>query len=231
MRVWAIWSRSRYVCFGLVAIALALASVCVATVARVPVQQDTFGADLHTAYGVCPPYFANSSAITTCWVVLVAYESVLLILTLAKAIDLYRLGTGGTSNLVNIFFADGLSYNGFILGYSTANIIVRYKTSPSEYINLLTSLQPVVHSVLTSRMMLHLKRNAIIGSESSHLPTTQSTRIRFGPPPDAGQSSSTESDNIDSSLEDSIPEIDHARSWFGEALRNPSEQDSGQDSN
>ncbi|KAG7092745.1 hypothetical protein E1B28_009072 [Marasmius oreades] len=203
MRVWAIWSRSRFVCFGLTAIALALASLCVATVARVPVQEDTFGTDLHSAYGVCPPYFANSSAITTCWVVLVAYESVLLILTLAKAIDLYRHRTGGTSSLINIFFVDGLSYNGFILASSTANIIVRYKTTPSEYINLLTSLQPVVHSVLTSRMMLHLKQDAVKSSESNHLPSTQlQFAARPGQPP-------TESS------------LDHARSWFGEALQHP----------
>ncbi|KAF9262941.1 hypothetical protein L218DRAFT_866292 [Marasmius fiardii PR-910] len=204
MRVLAIWQRNRYVWFGLVAVNLSLSSVCVVSIAKVPAQQDVFGEDLHSTYGVCPPYFASSSAINTCFLVLVAYESVLLTLTLVKAIDMYRHLQVGTSGFIDIFFVDGLSYNGFILAGSTANIIVRYKTAPTEYINLLTSLQPVFHSVLTSRMMLHLKQNAIM--------TRQNSMRSFVIPYRHGCALSEAGDCTP------IP-VDHGTSWFRDGLR------------
>ncbi|KAL0580691.1 hypothetical protein V5O48_001332 [Marasmius crinis-equi] len=160
MRVWVIWARSRYISYALAATTIGLASVSIVTISTVPVSQDTFGADLNVTYGVCPPYFAgpNAGAITTCYMVL-EFDAVLLVLTLIKAIDLYREWwklylsrnehcscdlneghlTGGTSNMINVFFADGLSYNAMILACSAANIIVRYRTAGTEYINLLAS--------------------------------------------------------------------------------------------
>ncbi|KAL0580692.1 hypothetical protein V5O48_001333 [Marasmius crinis-equi] len=226
MRVWAIWARSRYICYGLLMLTIAFASLCIVTIAKVPVSQDTFGADLNAAYGVCPPYFAGSNAITTCYVVLVSYESVLLTLTLAKAISLYRHLAGGTSNFVNIFFKDGLSYNGMILACSTANIIVRYRTAGTEYINLLTAFQPVIHSVLTSRMMLHLKQDAINNNSTSRR-TNQlpSTHLRFAVAPQRPRGQPP-SDSLDDSLfDDSLPSVDHARSWFGEEMRGPESEE------
>ncbi|KAG7088091.1 hypothetical protein E1B28_012117 [Marasmius oreades] len=228
MRVWAIWKRSRYVCFGLVATYLALSSVSIASIVKVPAQQDTFGADLHSAYGVCPPYFAHSKAIDTCFLALVAYESVLLALTLVKAIDMYRYVDVGTSSFIDIFFVDGQypndhcsvhfdtdldadssqdSYNGYILAGSTANIIVRYKTTPNEYINLLISLQPVFDSVLISRMMLHLKQNVVKSRQNDLLSIHSSMPSRYG-----GTTSET------GSIFD-VSNFDHARSWFGNGLR------------
>ncbi|KAK1218704.1 hypothetical protein PQX77_018603 [Marasmius sp. AFHP31] len=88
--------------------------------------------------------------------------------------------------------------------------------------------QPVIHSVLTSRMMLHLKRDAIVNNSTQrtqHGPSNMhSTRLRFAPR-QPGQPS-TESD--DSLFDDSLPSIDHARSWFGEALR-PAEPEPDQE--
>ncbi|EEB90636.1 hypothetical protein MPER_11130, partial [Moniliophthora perniciosa FA553] len=73
-----------------------------------------FGEALYEAYGVCPPYFASSNALSVAYMILVAYETLLLILTLIKAIGHWR--QPGSSSFINVFFADGLSYNCFILG-------------------------------------------------------------------------------------------------------------------
>ncbi|ESK85147.1 hypothetical protein Moror_3579 [Moniliophthora roreri MCA 2997] len=158
LRVSALWSGNRKVIFLLVLAVVATSSVSISQIAQVHVAQNTFGEDMNRVYGVCPPYFASSNAMTVCYMILVSYETLIFTLTVIKAVEHYR--QPGRSSFIDIFFADGLSYNVFILACSVANIIVRYKTT-SEYINLFTSLQPVIHSVLTSRMMLHLKQSAI----------------------------------------------------------------------
>ncbi|EEB98485.1 hypothetical protein MPER_01995 [Moniliophthora perniciosa FA553] len=208
MRVYAIWHGNRKVALFSLAVAASLASIAISRVAKVEVTQNPFGEDLYTVYGVCPPYFAGSNALSVCYMVLVSYETVILTLTLIKAAGHYR--QPGSSSFINVFFTDGLSYNFFILACSVANIIVRYKTS-SEFINLLTSLQPVIHSVLTSRMMLHLKQSAI--SSSSQLPSTRG-HMRFARSPRHQQDSGETDDTLDTLDYTGIDVIDHSRSWF-----------------
>ncbi|ESK86743.1 hypothetical protein Moror_15192 [Moniliophthora roreri MCA 2997] len=228
LRVMAIWARNRKVAISLVVIFIGLVLVAVVTVARVQVGQNPFGEALYGAYGVCPPYFAGSNALSVAYMVLVAYETVLLILTLIKAIGHWR--EPGSSSFINVFFADGLSYNCFILASSTANIIIRYQ-APSDYINLLAPLQPVLHSILTGRMMLHLRQDAVL---AGHLDTSHTrTGLDFAPTPQAGSSliqtsgvEFTEAISFeigtltDVDLSDSETRVDHrphhSRSWFGE---------------
>ncbi|ESK85144.1 hypothetical protein Moror_3576 [Moniliophthora roreri MCA 2997] len=208
MRVYAIWHGNRKVTLLLLAVAASLASIAISRVAKVEVTQNPFGEDLHTVYGVCPPYFAGSNTLSVCYMVLVSYETVILTLTLIKAAGHYH--QPGSSSFINLFFTDGLSYNFFILACSVANIIVRYKTS-SEFVNLLTSLQPVIHSVLTSRMMLHLKQSAV--STSSQLPSTRGS-LRFARNPRRQQDSGETDDTLDTVDYTGVDVIDHSSSWF-----------------
>ncbi|KAK7034026.1 hypothetical protein VNI00_012457 [Paramarasmius palmivorus] len=231
VRVWAIWNGNRKVKVFLFAVAASLASVAISKIAKVEVAQNTFGEDLHTVYGVCPPYFASTNALSVCYMVLVSYESVILTLTVIKAAGHYG---AGTSSFIRIFFRDGISYNFFILACSVANIIVRYKTT-SEFVNLLTSMQPVIHSVLTSRMLLHLRqvifeffyhsslilmdlsaaRRQSAAVSASQLPTTRGS-LRFAANANARRGRHQASDDTDDILDtlDYTNDIDHARSWF-----------------
>lgn len=209
IRVWAIWNGNRKVKVFLFAVAASLASVAISKIAKVEVAQNIFGEDLHTVYGVCPPYFASTNALSVCYMVLVSYESVILTLTVIKAAGHYG---SGTSSFIKIFFRDGISYNFFILACSVANIIVRYKTT-SEFVNLLTSMQPVIHSVLTSRMLLHLRQSAAVSA--SQLPTTRGS-LRFAANANARRGRHQASDDTDDILDtlDYTNDIDHGRSWF-----------------
>ncbi|KAI3614430.1 hypothetical protein WG66_009789 [Moniliophthora roreri] len=199
MRVYAIWHGNRKVTLLLLAVAASLASIAISRVAKVEVTQNPFGEDLHTVYGVCPPYFAGSNTLSVCYMVLVSYETVILTLTLIKAAGHYH--QPGSSSFINLFFTDACS---------VANIIVRYKTS-SEFVNLLTSLQPVIHSVLTSRMMLHLKQSAV--STSSQLPSTRGS-LRFARNPRRQQDSGETDDTLDTVDYTGVDVIDHSSSWF-----------------
>ncbi|KAK7034019.1 hypothetical protein VNI00_012450 [Paramarasmius palmivorus] len=226
LRVTAIWARNRKIAISLVTIFVGLVIVAVAMVATVHVGQNPFGEALYQAYGVCPPYFAGTNALSVAYMALVAYETLLLGLTLIKAIGHWR--EPGSSSFINVFFADGISYNCFILASSTANIIIRYR-APSDYINFLAPLQPVLHSILTGRMMIHLRREAVFAERTATLDTR--TGLNFASTPRNGsapiQTSGiefTEAINFDDT--ETFTDFDvesrvdyrrtHARSWFGE---------------
>ncbi|KAK7049377.1 hypothetical protein VNI00_005978 [Paramarasmius palmivorus] len=176
---------------------------------------------------------------TTSWITLASYEIVILALTVFKAIEHCgysdytsksssdQVGLSldrqpGRSSFINIFYADGLSYNFFILGEtsplhswdvfslpvpacSIANIVVRYKAT-SEYINLLTSLQPVIHSVLTSRMMLHLRQSSV-----QNISAWRPSSIRFAEGPIGEDRDNGAEGQIDAQMD--------ARSWFTEDVQ------------
>ncbi|KAF9264057.1 hypothetical protein L218DRAFT_247531 [Marasmius fiardii PR-910] len=166
LRVWALWGRSRKVA---ICLAVTLALIFAAGLYKVILIRETQGA-FETYYyrisgGQCPPQLSgengvsNGSTITLGFIMIAVYELVVLILTLIKASGQGWLGSHGSgSRFINGFLSQGVAYNCLILAVSMANVIVRYKLS-SAYVNLLILLQPVLHSVLTSRMMLYLRKN------------------------------------------------------------------------
>ncbi|KAI3595142.1 hypothetical protein WG66_009378 [Moniliophthora roreri] len=164
LRVMAIWARNRKVAISLVVIFIGLVLVAVVTVARVQVGQNPFGEALYGAYGVCPPYFAGSNALSVAYMVLVAYETVLLILTLIKAIGHWR--EPGSSSFINVFFADGLSYNCFILGTSfqsaslDSGLTFWYSKLHREYNNSIPGTVGLYQppGAVTTRTALHTHR-------------------------------------------------------------------------
>ncbi|ESK87349.1 hypothetical protein Moror_11720, partial [Moniliophthora roreri MCA 2997] len=105
LRVIAIWARDRKVATSLAVIFTGLVLGAVVAVARVRVEKNPFGEALYATYGVCPPVFASSHALSVAHIALVAYEIVLLVLTLIKAIGHWR--EPGSSSFINVFFADG----------------------------------------------------------------------------------------------------------------------------
>uniref|UniRef100_A0A0W0G590 DUF6533 domain-containing protein n=1 Tax=Moniliophthora roreri TaxID=221103 RepID=A0A0W0G590_MONRR len=104
LRVIAIWARDRKVATSLAVIFTGLVLGAVVAVARVRVEKNPFGEALYATYGVCPPVFASSHALSVAHIALVAYEIVLLVLTLIKAIGHWR--EPGSSSFINVFFAD-----------------------------------------------------------------------------------------------------------------------------
>ncbi|KAK7034025.1 hypothetical protein VNI00_012456 [Paramarasmius palmivorus] len=207
LRVSALWGNDRKVIAFLIMSVTAASSIAVSQIGRVHVAQNTFGEDLYATYGICPPYFANSNAMTTCYVVLVSYETVILTLTVIKAIehckvhlplseqpqlkpqviqivnpDVRRSLTSFSQMVYHITSSFSVRQplsarerlSSLLTACSITNIVVRYRTT-LEYVNLFTSLQPVIHSVLTSRMMLHLK-----GAAKNAPSTWQNSTLRFG---------------------------------------------------
>ncbi|THV06149.1 hypothetical protein K435DRAFT_789586 [Dendrothele bispora CBS 962.96] len=98
---------------------------------------------------------------------------VILALTVLKA---RRHGQSGSHTFIFKFFLYGLTYNIIALASSAANIIVRSAVSEGS---LFIGLQAAMHSILTSRMILHIRQQM-----DAALPTTQfSQSLHFASEP------------------------------------------------
>ncbi|KAJ3733642.1 hypothetical protein DFJ43DRAFT_1138014 [Lentinula guzmanii] len=79
-----------------------------------------------------------------CWVILVVYEAVLLILMLIQ----YRR----QFSLTRVVYRDGITY--YIILFSTILLL------PHDLQNLFTPPQRVIHTILTSRVVLHMRKQS-----------------------------------------------------------------------
>ncbi|KIM35953.1 hypothetical protein M413DRAFT_32088 [Hebeloma cylindrosporum] len=172
LRTWAMWNRNK----RLSIILPILYNLCWASglivLLRV-VNSSTckpefllFLAESKSFLGVgAPPYpgfkgcFLTDSNedIVFLWALLITWDALLLMLMLVPAIRTYR--DGGNSTLMKTVHCEGVMYYLYLFVLSCINIIV-VKTLPQQFQLLLSPVERVVHSMLTSRVLLHIRAQA-----------------------------------------------------------------------
>ncbi|KAG7089069.1 hypothetical protein E1B28_010779 [Marasmius oreades] len=161
LRVWAVWERSTPVAIGLVVYFLACWVPCYVFLAQFLSAME---------FAVLPfPNFrgcfisGGSHVLYLCWVLLMVYDTGTLIMILIPGISAYR--RGGRSELVKTVYRDGVVYYALIFLISTINVII-VLTLPADLVHLLSSFERVLHSLLTSRAILHIRQVAL--GQSTH---------------------------------------------------------------
>ncbi|KAK1218553.1 hypothetical protein PQX77_018769 [Marasmius sp. AFHP31] len=184
LRTWALWDRNKKVGLCIALTAFVLLAIDFQAILLTDQTETGFGIEFYRQTRICPPRYDGmggvfgSNALSTGLMLIVVYESVVLVLTLIQA---YRHGCyrrrGSSSRFVDSFISQGVAYNCLILGkyrttrafplkilnsdaplvWSTTNIICRYKLPPG-YEDILVVFQPTLHAVLVSRMLLHLRK-------------------------------------------------------------------------
>uniref|UniRef100_A0A0W0FSL9 DUF6533 domain-containing protein n=1 Tax=Moniliophthora roreri TaxID=221103 RepID=A0A0W0FSL9_MONRR len=91
-----------------------------------------------------------------CWVLLMVYEAGQ---SSHSDGNLLREEPGGRSALSKIVYRDGILYFVYLFGLSLTNVVV-ILTAPGILIDLLGPLERVMYSVLTSRVILHIREHA-----------------------------------------------------------------------
>ncbi|KAJ8079151.1 hypothetical protein PM082_013439 [Marasmius tenuissimus] len=179
LRAWVLWDRSKKVALCLALTILMLVAIGFHKIATIQAAQTAFSIEYYNLSGRCPPEFSGmdgdsgNNALSTGFMLIVVYESVVLVLTLIRAyqqgceqnqrfrsyiFQAFR-GRWSGSRFMDSFISQGVAYNCIILVWSTANIICRYKLSLA-YVNVLVDLQLVMHAILVSRMLLHLRKQS-----------------------------------------------------------------------
>ncbi|TFK62649.1 hypothetical protein BDN72DRAFT_903058 [Pluteus cervinus] len=93
-----------------------------------------------------------------CWTFLTMCDAGLLILTVIPGFRAYKSGVR-QSTITQVVYRDGALYYLYIVALSAVNLAVILKL-PENYATSLTSIERVAYSVLTSRVVLHIREQA-----------------------------------------------------------------------
>jgi len=176
MRTWAVWQSSPRI----LAVLIILAIVCAAPAIAV-IQRDMFTTVVvptATTWSSMQQCRVPISAVKRAWVVpyigIMVFEVVVLVLTLYKVIRCYRVQVVPTpkSKLLEALWIDGIMYFVFMLLLGILNVVLALHVSDSQLRVGFTLLQTTIHSILSTRIVLHTGRVMRKGDVDSQLPTT-----------------------------------------------------------
>ncbi|KAG1776618.1 hypothetical protein EV702DRAFT_1279156 [Suillus placidus] len=149
IRTWAFWKKSRKALIGLLTFSVVTTITAVAVNVNpnhqlIPGGQSTPGC-----------YFESSRNAAGVYCILAIFECGILILTAYKRFHDYR---ESQNSIVTTVYGGSMLYMLCIITITVTNAIID-AVSPFGYSNMFDTLQLVVHSVLASRILFHLRSN------------------------------------------------------------------------
>ncbi|KAL4256585.1 hypothetical protein AB1N83_010358 [Pleurotus pulmonarius] len=188
IRVWALWHRRMWL-----AVYSAFAAVANATIALVDVvkavESVTYVSDSGSiesaSYPRCLTVNEGGRSTYVAYIVLVLHGAFVFLLMVTVWYKSFHHSVH-FSAMMYTFYTDGVVYFAAILAISIANMIFNL-TQPPEYMNFLLPTQAAMHSVLSTRMLLNLRRsaqsdlrgvNSILDPDIGHR-VTNISRLRF----------------------------------------------------
>ncbi|KAF9260250.1 hypothetical protein L218DRAFT_962860 [Marasmius fiardii PR-910] len=172
LRVWTVWERSFPAGIALMTFFLSC---------WVP-GYVFLGKFLSAMEFASPPFFfrgcfvvGGSDILYLCWVLMIVYEAGTLIMILIPGVRVYR--RGGRTELIVTVYRDGIIYYVLILLLSMINVVV-IRTLP-YFVLLLNSLVRVLHSLLASRAILHIRQIGLQDSTHQTMSQNHSYEVRM----------------------------------------------------
>ncbi|KAG7089134.1 hypothetical protein E1B28_010842 [Marasmius oreades] len=169
LRVWAVWKRSIPVGIGLSVWFLGCWIPCFVFLGKFLGAME-FAIAPFTKFRGCF-ISGGSNILYVCWVLLMIYDAGTLVMILIPGVGAFR--RGGRSELVRTVYRDGVIYYALIFLMSTLNVII-VLTLPPDLVYLLSTFERVLHSLLTSRAVLHIRQIAL---HSTYPETTPSHEL------------------------------------------------------
>ncbi|PPQ70038.1 hypothetical protein CVT24_003805 [Panaeolus cyanescens] len=159
LRVWAVWHRDRKLMVLLPMLYVGCWAPIMYFMYRflTSLQFVTLPGSLHYVLGTDCFIVEADRIFAMVWVMLMVLQACILILMLIPGYHAYR--AGGDSALYNTIYRDGSIYYLYLFALSTINIIV-IRVLPHGYENLFTGIERCVHSMLSSRVLLHIRSHA-----------------------------------------------------------------------
>ncbi|KAF8997170.1 hypothetical protein BDQ17DRAFT_1309868 [Cyathus striatus] len=187
IRTWAVWKRDRRVGIGLVLFSLATAIPGIIGMILF-IKTSIFGLDTN-ALGVTSCGFdGGSRIISVVWIALMVYDASLLALMVISARVwnkpyLKIIFNGGPESeperLLEPILREGIIYYFYLFVLSALNVVVIF-IMPPDFMNMMAMMERMIHSVLTCRIILHIREGPGRSDyESSSLPTTPLNAVKF----------------------------------------------------
>lgn len=152
LRAWAVWKRDKLL--G-IALSIFLLAIAVASYVVVCLSQRSLAYSGRPYPGFQGCYMTGSNKVSYVnWLLLMAYEAVLLVLMIIPGVTAYR--EGGNKGLYAVVYCDGILFYVYLFVLSTTNVIV-INAFPADYFYILSPAERCLHSVLASRVLLHIR--------------------------------------------------------------------------
>ncbi|KAL5522139.1 hypothetical protein ACEPAF_1996 [Sanghuangporus sanghuang] len=184
LRTYAIWERKRSIFITLILLG------CGTFIPGIIVTQFEVESLAYVANpnGGCTKTKPSSPVIFVAFLLLILCETTIVILTLVRARHHY-LSRQTRSPLIWQLYKDGLLYYVYLLAFSLVNLITAV-AAPPAYTNWLTTPQRVMHSLLCTRVLLHI-RSHNTDADSENMSTQ--VAMSFTPYYDQGRTGMTHS--------------------------------------
>ncbi|KAG2133525.1 uncharacterized protein EDB93DRAFT_1174461 [Suillus bovinus] len=151
IRTWAFWKKSKKLLIGL--LIYSTATVIGAVAMNILPNHQLISTDVSMIPGPCGFESSRNSALV--YSILALFECVILILTAYKWFHDYRDSEIQTS-IVTTVYGGSMLYMFCIISITVINVIID-AAFPVGFTNMFDTLQLVIHSVLASRILFHLR--------------------------------------------------------------------------
>ncbi|KAJ8075463.1 hypothetical protein PM082_019805 [Marasmius tenuissimus] len=156
LRVWAVWGRNIYV-----TVALGMAYVGCFTVAGFyawkfleGIQYSDLPLPLPNWEGC---FLAGGNNLEyLIWVMVMVYDTITFIIMMIPVAKAYH--GGGKAGVVKVIYQDGIKFFAVLFLCSLVNIILI--ATDARYTSLLTSIQRVLHPLIASRAIIHIRKQS-----------------------------------------------------------------------
>ncbi|KAF9490421.1 hypothetical protein BDN71DRAFT_191879 [Pleurotus eryngii] len=158
MRVWSLWGGTRFmtIFLSMLTIATLIAGVTVLGLSRMSLTFVSMRGIAPNMSGCYP--LGSNGAMSVDYAILMGFEAITLTLTLVRCIRHSRLRSShliNPSSLIDLFIRDGVIYFVGLFAISFINVIMLMGNSQLDAI----AIQRCLHSVLASRIFIHLRRS------------------------------------------------------------------------
>ncbi|KAG1724739.1 hypothetical protein EDB19DRAFT_294567 [Suillus lakei] len=149
IRTWAFWGKSKKLLIGL--LTYSVATVIAAVAMNILPNHQLISTDISMIPGPCG--FESSRNAALVYAILALFECVILILTAYKWFhDYWEI----RSSIVTTVYGGSMVYMLCIIAITVTNVIID-AAFPVGFTNMFDTLQLVIHSVLASRILFHLR--------------------------------------------------------------------------
>ncbi|KIK02602.1 hypothetical protein K443DRAFT_677455 [Laccaria amethystina LaAM-08-1] len=152
LRAWAVWERDLRLGVFLLFL-ITLMTVAEIYVTRVFLRGLQFSTKPYPEFVGCFPTSGNRIVYLD-WVLLMIYEAVILVLMTIPGIASYR--RGGNIDMHHVIYREGIIMYIYLFALSIVNVVVVCALS-AEYVAIIFSVERVLHTLLTSRVVLHIR--------------------------------------------------------------------------
>ncbi|EDQ99783.1 uncharacterized protein LACBIDRAFT_315291 [Laccaria bicolor S238N-H82] len=152
LRAWAVWKRDLRLGVSLISL-ITLTTMAEIYVTRIFLRDLQFSTKPYPEFVGCFLTSANHIVYLD-WVVLMIYEAVILVLMIIPGIASYR--RGGNVDLYHVIYRDGIIMYIYLFALSIVNVVFMCALS-TNYFAVISNVERVLHSLLTSRVVLHIR--------------------------------------------------------------------------